>query len=251
MLSLFAALTIGIVTMPSFATIEFTSPMKQWNNGTPLNEILCNRDKVLMQSPSGKPNCISLETSLKLETRGYSLVELSQKISEDMFDANIKSSMTNKTINLTDEISLNAKNPDDLKSYSLENNTSHYSGGTPRPNAENIIVSHSFSTDTIVIGEPFTLTYNFSWIDYDSNGEIIILNDVVPERSFFLGGANIPSGFDYVSPTNVDRDKSRPDKLSYPHGERDALRFYHDYDDTAKHSSQIILTMTEPYEIRS
>ena len=57
---------------PEFAGVETFSPFPQVQ--TPINEILCSKNKILMQSISGNPYCVSSETAEKLEKRGFSIV---------------------------------------------------------------------------------------------------------------------------------------------------------------------------------
>ena len=47
--------------------------------GIPIDEIQCYHDKVLMESPSGKPVCLTVNSSIKLMDRGYTLVETLKK----------------------------------------------------------------------------------------------------------------------------------------------------------------------------
>ena len=65
-------LAIGISTMPTEAATS--SPLQQYISGTPINEILCSENKILMQSISGNPYCVFSTTAEKLEKRGFSIV---------------------------------------------------------------------------------------------------------------------------------------------------------------------------------
>ena len=75
MLGLFVVMGIGLLTMPAFADVS-SSPLKQMKMGVPINEIQCTTNKILMQSPSGKPACLSENTSAKLADRGYTIVQV-------------------------------------------------------------------------------------------------------------------------------------------------------------------------------
>ena len=67
----FSVLVIGLL-IPAYA--DNLSPLKQYNMGIPIDEIQCNDDKKLMQSSSGKPACVTVDTSVRLLDRGYSFV---------------------------------------------------------------------------------------------------------------------------------------------------------------------------------
>ena len=82
MLGLAAVIAIGLLTVPAYADVS-SSPLKQMKMGVPINEIQCNPDKVLMESPSGKPYCLSEGTATKLADRGFSLVVLKENVSDD------------------------------------------------------------------------------------------------------------------------------------------------------------------------
>ena len=75
-------LSIGIITVQSFATSDNVSPLQQWNNGTPITGIQCSNDLILLQSPSGKPACVTQETSIKLEQRGYAIIKSADMVTE-------------------------------------------------------------------------------------------------------------------------------------------------------------------------
>ena len=73
-LGLFGILVIGMMIIPAFADIA-SSPYKQLQSGVPFNMIQCSDDKILLKSPSGKPVCLMVNSSIKLMDRGYTLVE--------------------------------------------------------------------------------------------------------------------------------------------------------------------------------
>ena len=78
-LGLFGILVIGMMIIPAFADIV-PSPYKQLQSGVPLNMIQCSVDKILLKSPSGKPACLTIQSSTILADRGYSFVSLVKKI---------------------------------------------------------------------------------------------------------------------------------------------------------------------------
>ena len=67
---------VGISTTTALAD-EIQSPLQQWKQGIPIDEIRCNDAKILMQSESGRPACVTEKSSQKLLERGYVLVEQS------------------------------------------------------------------------------------------------------------------------------------------------------------------------------
>ena len=83
MLGLAAVIAIGLLTVPAYADVSSSSPLKQMKMGVPINEIQCIFGKVLMESPSGKPYCLSEGTAAKLADRGFSLVVLKENVSDD------------------------------------------------------------------------------------------------------------------------------------------------------------------------
>ena len=73
MLGLLVVLAIGILTIPSYAASP-GSPMEQFNSGIPIDMITCVDDKILMQSLSGKPICLTATSAVVLTDRGYAVV---------------------------------------------------------------------------------------------------------------------------------------------------------------------------------
>ncbi len=99
MLGLAAVIAIGLLTVPAYADVSSSSPLKQMKMGVPINEIQCNPDKILMESPSGKPYCLSEGTAAKLADRGFSLVVLKENIFDDDGIATPTNSIINKQQN--------------------------------------------------------------------------------------------------------------------------------------------------------
>ena len=73
MLVLLAVLAVGVL-MPAFA--EYISPAKQVRDGIPLNQIQCNNQRILLESPAGRPACVFAGTAEKLSQRGWNVVLL-------------------------------------------------------------------------------------------------------------------------------------------------------------------------------
>ena len=75
MLGLLAVLAVGTGTMSAFAD-SMTSPLHQWKQGVPTEEIQCSDDRVLMQTLQGRPACVTEKTSWKMLDRGWELVPI-------------------------------------------------------------------------------------------------------------------------------------------------------------------------------
>ncbi len=58
----------------STADADIQSPSQQSRQGIPIDEIQCNDNKVLLESPKGKPICVTKNTSGKLLDRGYNII---------------------------------------------------------------------------------------------------------------------------------------------------------------------------------
>ncbi len=71
MLVLLAVLAAGVLA-PAFA--EYISPAKQVRDGIPLNQIQCNNQRILLESPAGRPACVFVGTVEKLSQRGWNVV---------------------------------------------------------------------------------------------------------------------------------------------------------------------------------
>ena len=76
-LELLVVLAVGICTMPALA--DNMTPITQWKQGVPIEEIQCSDTKTLMISPSEKPSCIKETTVHKLEDRGWQIVSTTSK----------------------------------------------------------------------------------------------------------------------------------------------------------------------------
>ena len=74
-LGLLVVLVVGIGTVSVFADTIMTSPLQQWKQGVPLEEILCNDDKIPIETNSGKPACVTEIMSEKMVQRGWQIVE--------------------------------------------------------------------------------------------------------------------------------------------------------------------------------
>lgn len=69
---LVSILVITSAMSPVYA--ELMSPLDQINNGITNGMIQCNENKVLVESPNGKPACVYDSTAEKLENRGWTVM---------------------------------------------------------------------------------------------------------------------------------------------------------------------------------
>ncbi len=102
--------TIGLLVLSaallamtvSSADAKVLSPLKQFKQGVPIEQIQCNGSAVLLESPKGKPACVKDSTAKKLLDRGYLIVQ--KTIPEDTLidDVELTTSKTNE--NHTSEI---------------------------------------------------------------------------------------------------------------------------------------------------
>ena len=68
-------ITVDIPALPGSeaATEHVPSPLRQAHDGVPLNKIICNDGRVLMQSPSGSSVCVFEASTSTLVDRGFVL----------------------------------------------------------------------------------------------------------------------------------------------------------------------------------
>ena len=122
---LFTVLFIGMMIAPAYAE---SSPRDQLKNGTPINQIQCNENKILMESPTGKPVCLTQATSEKLIKRGYLPIE-AVKTTQDNADV-IRGDSKSSVSRMIKE---------------------------PKPN-----LTFEFPRE-FVVGQPVTLNYTLQW----------------------------------------------------------------------------------------
>ncbi len=66
-------LAFGLFTIPAFAETE--TPYKQFQNGTPLEQIQCRDSKILLESPRGTPACVNENSLQKIQQRGWATID--------------------------------------------------------------------------------------------------------------------------------------------------------------------------------
>ena len=99
MLGLFLA--IGLMITPAFA--ETDTPYKQFQSGTPLDQIQCRDSKILMESIRGTPACVNEDSVETLFDKGFVLVSIIGSILENSGKSNVHDSISAK---LSDDNSL-------------------------------------------------------------------------------------------------------------------------------------------------
>ena len=104
-------LSVGLLLLlplavPSVYAADILSPSQQMDMGLSINEIQCPTDRILMESPSGKPYCLSQSTASKLSDKGFLLVELEQQqlLSSSSSSATANSSLANQPLDTTTTI---------------------------------------------------------------------------------------------------------------------------------------------------
>ena len=73
-LGLAVAISMVSCTVPVAEAEPIPSPYQQVRDGVPIGEIVCAGDRMLMQSPSGKPACVFAGSVEVLERRGFVLL---------------------------------------------------------------------------------------------------------------------------------------------------------------------------------
>ena len=62
----------GIMSVTSAETVP--SPLQQVRDGVPTDEVMCSEDRVLMESQSGMPACVFVDSVFVLDKRGFVLL---------------------------------------------------------------------------------------------------------------------------------------------------------------------------------
>ena len=70
------------VAVPAASAEATPSPFQQVRDGVPAEDVECSGNRILMQSPSGKPTCAFAESADALERRGFAL--LSEALRDDL-----------------------------------------------------------------------------------------------------------------------------------------------------------------------
>ena len=73
-LGLFVAISMASGTMPTTEAEPIPPPYRQMQDGTPIGEVACTDARILMQSPSGMPACVFVDSIRPLEARGFVLL---------------------------------------------------------------------------------------------------------------------------------------------------------------------------------
>ena len=166
-------LAIGITAMPALAEEQTLSPLKQYKLGTPIQDIDCHGQKILMESPSGKPACVSEESAGKLQIRGWDAVSPAGQ-------AQPGSPLETEGGTINDNDAASPAGASDGTEVSASTVT--VIGGTATSSdAESVAVpinpNQPWTTLTypeeFKIGEPFTINYTWTFLKYysEANGD--------------------------------------------------------------------------------
>ena len=86
-LKLIAVLAIGLSTVSAFADTDTAlSPLAQFDQGVPIDQILCSDSKVLLESPHGTPACVFDRSVDRLVQIGFIIIEVQINIQDSPAD---------------------------------------------------------------------------------------------------------------------------------------------------------------------
>ena len=106
MLKLIAVLAIGLGTVSAFADTEpVLSPLAQFNQGVPIEQIQCSDSKVLLESPNGTPACVFGSSVDLLVQMGFAVVDV---------QIDISNSLTNTVPEEVTTVVLNTSSPEEF-----------------------------------------------------------------------------------------------------------------------------------------
>ncbi len=146
---LFAALIIGMITVPAFADIP-PSLYKQLETGIPINMIECSDNKTLTSSPNSRTACVYDSTAKKLESRGWVIV-------------------LQETVSMTENTTDVPSDDEIFVEFARGESTSHKS---MRSFPYDPITTFSMPS-TVNVGETFTIHYTYTWLEPDPDtGEL-------------------------------------------------------------------------------
>ena len=140
-------LTTGLSATSALAEAEIPSPLKQFQQGIPIEETQCRDARTLMSSPSGRPACVYDISVSILEQRGF-----------------IKVATTDRA---------ELKTGDEQTTFTYHNNKPRYGGHSSiGPTASIPIYTIGIPTSTIAVGETVSMPYTISWVH--PNGTLVI-----------------------------------------------------------------------------
>ncbi len=124
-------ISLGVGMIPAFADIQ--TPLQQFNQGIPSDEIQCRDSKILMKSPSQRPACVNESTAELLLNRGFVTVKLEVK-------------------------------PNNIQTKNTYTNNEPIFGGhgTTGPTPKTPLYTVEIP-DTITVGETVSIPYTMSW----------------------------------------------------------------------------------------
>ncbi len=156
-LGLLFVIGIGAAITPTLAENLQSTPLAQFRDGTPIEEIQCNLQKTLMKTSRGTPACIYEDSMQKMQQRGWMVIHTSDDNVEDLrLQAQGNTLTFEKTMIL--------------------NGTSQGHGSTSITKWPNFTIEVPTQVQK---GVPFNVTATWSWIQYetDENGNTIYDDD--------------------------------------------------------------------------
>ena len=138
---------------PVQTTTEQTSPVKQMREGIPLNQIQCNDQRILIESPAGKPVCVFDGTVEKLSQRGWDVVVSLEPVTDTVEEPATDTTEEPTTDTPTEPIS---EEPADQPSESITTTVGNSTTNTPVEEPATTTVGNS--TTNTPVEEPATTT---------------------------------------------------------------------------------------------
>ena len=132
---------------------EQTSPVKQMREGIPLNQIQCNDQRILLESPAGKPVCVFDGTVEKLSQRGWYVVVSLEPVTDTVEEPATDTTENPTTDTPTEPIS---EESTDQSIESITNTVGNSTTNTPVEEPATNTVENS--TTNTPVEEPATTT---------------------------------------------------------------------------------------------
>ena len=283
MLGIFLA--IGLSTIPAFAeNMDILSPYKQFQNGTPINEIQCRDGKILMETSRGTPACVNENSVEKLENIGFILVDVvrleantidseSNTVNTETNIIDSESNTVNTETNIIDEeqnidTSKNIPTRDSINfddaelmailekelvftSKDMESNKSiqlselHSFGGHP---IEIWPIYNVTYPSTAKVGVPFDVVYEYSFVIPDEEtGDYVNFNEQCSEND--CGQMQFfakVSSYVNVTSDNLKYDRDLIDGKTIPMINSTVYEYHPEFDNTQSLEEIFTFVINEP-----
>ncbi len=202
-------LAIGLFTIPAFAETEtILSPHKQFQNGTPLQEIQCRDSKVLMETNRGTPACVNENSVERLEGIGFEKVVFVEPIK---VKETLESTTTQETIQPDKLQRKPFEEPDPLQTQQEETKP------VLNPSDIDDLIPHDFELDYILkitTDNSDDFAQNLATLHNDEIMEKIVLPNGI-RYDTQRGSIKIYDNYTYDFPikyTFFGKDRIHPDK---------------------------------------